>query len=76
MVRKASVRELHLKTSEIVKQVANGDTVVIEKHGLPIAEIRPIAEPGQGPRFPDREAWIQSMPELPDSGRILEEDRM
>ena len=74
--RKATVRELHLKTSDIVKRVANGETFVIEKNGTPVAEIRPL--PAQRPtrRLPDREAFIRSLPfRAADSGALLEEDR-
>lgn len=74
--RRATVRELHLNTSDIVKRVANGETIVIEKNGTPVAEIRPL--PAQRPtrRLPDREAFIRDLSFVAvDSGRILEEDR-
>ncbi len=74
--RKATVRELHLKTSDIVKRVANGETIVIEKNGTPVAEIRPIPAHRPTRRLPDREAFFSSLPFVAlDSGRILEEDR-
>ncbi len=69
------MRELHLNTSEIVRQVANGDTIIIEKHGAPVAEIRPIDASPRTPGMPDIEAFIESLPEVTDSGRILEQDR-
>jgi hypothetical protein len=58
-VKTSTVRELHLKTREIVRQVA---------------EIRPISE-RPAPRRPDREALIMSGPETMDSDLILEQDR-
>jgi prevent-host-death family protein len=74
--RKATVRELHLKTSDIVKRVADGETIVIEKNGTPVAEIRPIPAHRPTGRLPDREAFFRSLPSAAlDSGRILEEDR-
>jgi antitoxin (DNA-binding transcriptional repressor) of toxin-antitoxin stability system len=74
--RKATVRELHLKTSDIVKQVANGETFVIERHGTPVAELRPVQAQKPTSRLPDREAFIRSLPfAAMDSGKILEEDR-
>ena len=76
MKRKATVRELHLKTSEIVKQVVNGETYVIEKHGKPVVEIRPVQDAGGTSPLPDREEFIRSLSFVAtDSGKILEEDR-
>jgi len=61
-MKSSTVRELHLKTSEILRAVADGD------------EIRPVSD---RPRrsMPDREALIMSGPETLDSGLILEQDR-
>jgi len=74
--RKATVRALHLNTSDIVKQVANGETFVIEKKGTPVAELRPLAAQRPTRRLPDREAFIRSLRFVAmDSGKILEEDR-
>jgi antitoxin (DNA-binding transcriptional repressor) of toxin-antitoxin stability system len=70
----SKVRELHLKTSEIVRQVVAGESFIIEKRGDPVAEFRPISDQPR-PRMPNREALIMSGPETMDSGRILEQDR-
>jgi antitoxin (DNA-binding transcriptional repressor) of toxin-antitoxin stability system len=51
-----------------------GGLFIIEKRGVPVAEIRPISS-RPTPRKPDREALIMSGPETMDSGRILEQDR-
>ena len=74
-MRKASVRELHQKTGEIVKQVANGETFVIEDEGVVVAEIRPAPELRPTAKLPDREEFIRSLPLAMASGKILEEDR-
>ncbi len=77
MRRKATVRELHLQTSEIIRQVANGDTVVIEKHGVAVAELRPLSDQPSTSPMPDRESFLATLPPVrTDSGRILEEDRL
>ena len=68
------MRELHLKTSDIVRRVAEGESFIIEKRGVPVAEIRPIT-PRAEVRMPDREALIMSLPETADSGLMLEQDR-
>lgn len=73
---RASIRDLHLKTSALMKQVAGGETCIIESRGVPVAELRPLPERGGGRPLPDREAFIRTLPESKtDSGRILEEDR-
>jgi prevent-host-death family protein len=75
-MEKASVRDLHLKTSALIKEVAKGQTYIIESRGVPVAELRPISERRPGRRLPDREAFIRTLPmSKTDSGRILEEDR-
>jgi prevent-host-death family protein len=73
-MKSSTVRELHLKTSEIVRQVVAGESFIIEKRGVPVAEIRPISDRPK-PRMPNRESLILSGPETMDSGLILEQDR-
>lgn len=73
-MKSSTVRELHLKTSEIVRQVVAGESFIIQKRGVPVAEIRPISDRPK-PRMPNREALIMSGPETTDSGLILEQDR-
>jgi len=73
-MRSSTVRELHLKTSEIVRLVAEGESFIIQKRGVPVAEIRPISD-RPSPRMPDREALITTGPETMDSGLMLEQDR-
>ena len=73
-MRSSTVRDLHLKTSEIVRQVVAGESFIIEKRGVPVAEIRPISDRPK-PRTPNREALIMSGPETMDSGLILEQER-
>jgi prevent-host-death family protein len=76
MRKKATVRELHLKTSDIIKEVANGGSFVIEKHGRAVAVLRPVSERRNTTLMPDREGYFGKQPRDPlDSGRILEEDR-
>ena len=75
-MERASVRDLHLKTSALMKNVAAGETYIIESRGVPVAELRPLPEPGRSSPLPDREAFIGKLPlSKTDSGRIMEEDR-
>jgi prevent-host-death family protein len=80
-VRKTSVRELHIHTSKLVREAAEGDVIVIERRGAPVAELRPIsAAPrmaaGKKARILTsmRRIWAR-MPQVSDSTKILEEDR-
>ncbi len=80
-MRKTSIRELHIHTSELVREAADGNTIVIERRGQPVAELRPITSP---PRMPAaqkariftsmRRIWSR-MPKVSDSTKILEQDR-
>jgi len=80
-MRKSSVRELHIRTSELVREAEEGGVIVIERRGEPVAELRPITGP---PRIsPDKRARIfdsmrkiwARMPQAGDSTKIVEEDR-
>ena len=74
-MKSSTVRELHLKTSEIVRRVAEGESFIIEKRGVPVAEIRPFTDRPK-PKMPHREALIMSISHVGlDSGEILEQDR-
>ena len=75
-MRQANVRDLHLKTGSIVREVLEGEVFVILKRGTPVAELRPIGALPSTRRLPNREAFIARLPRVKiDSGRILEEDR-
>lgn len=79
-MKKASVRELHVNTSKWVHEAAEGDVIVIESRGKPVAELRPISPKRPSPEEIERifakmeKIWAR-MPKMPDSGKILEEDR-
>jgi prevent-host-death family protein len=80
-MRKASIRDLHIHTSELVREAAEGCTIVIERRGEPVAELRPL-QPSEGLNPEARirirkqmeKIWAK-MPPVPDSARIIEEDR-
>jgi len=74
-MKRTTVRELHLQTTAIIGAVLQGEKFVIEKRGVPVAELRPYTELPVTRRLPNREALISKMPKVKDSGRILEEDR-
>jgi prevent-host-death family protein len=75
-MKRASIRDLHIRTSELVREASEGDVIVIERRGQPVAELRPITQQTPKKRLPDMKEFWKSMPKMKlDSGRILEEDR-
>jgi prevent-host-death family protein len=75
-MKTASIRDLHIRTSELVREAADGDVIVIERRGEPVAELRPISKKRTRPRLPDlADLWRRLPPVAADSGRFLEEDR-
>jgi len=74
-MRRVNVRELHRRTGAVVDEVARGDVIVIEKRGVPVAELRPArpAAPGFGPEHWN---WVKRLPKFKDdSGRLISDDR-
>ncbi len=81
-MKTASVSDLHTKTSELVRSAAEGEVIVIERRGKPIAELRPvdikpISKRGKKFKWPaDMERIWNTFPKVSgDSGRFLEENR-
>ena len=74
-MKSASIRDLHIRTSELVREAEEGTVIVIERRGEPVAELRPITKAKRVP-FPDLTELWASMPQVSgDSGNFLEEDR-
>ena len=80
-MRKTSVRELHIHTSELVREAAEGGVIIIERRGEPVAELRPLTAPSRMPAAKKarifesmREVWDR-MAQVGDSTKIVEEDR-
>jgi len=74
-MKSASIRDLHIRTSELVREAADGAVIVIQRRGQPVAELRPISSTKQN-RVPDlTEIWDRFPTVKTDSGRFLEEDR-
>ena len=73
---KASVRDLHIRTSELVREAAEGMVITIERRGEPVAELRPIPKKIKKIKFPDMTDFWARMPYIPaDSTDIISEDR-
>jgi prevent-host-death family protein len=75
-MRTASIRDLHIRTSELVREASDGAVILIARRGEPVAELRPISKRRSKPRWPDMTAFWRRFPSVTaDSGRFLEEDR-
>jgi len=74
-MKRISATDLRMRTSQIIGEVEKGSVFVIEKRGVPIAELRPPRSLPRTRRLPNREAFLASFPRTMDTGRILEEDR-
>jgi prevent-host-death family protein len=75
-MKKVSVRDLHIRTSEFVREAAEGTVIRIERRGEPVAELRPISRKSATRQLPDLSRLWRRFPKVAgDSGRFLEEDR-
>jgi prevent-host-death family protein len=80
-MRKTSIRELHIHTSELVREAAGGGVILIERRGEPVAELRPVSAPQRMPArkkaaiFASMQKIWDRMPAAGDSTKIIEEDR-
>ncbi|HXP83901.1 MAG TPA: type II toxin-antitoxin system prevent-host-death family antitoxin [Bryobacteraceae bacterium] len=80
-MRKTSVRELHIHTSELVREAEQGGVILIERRGEPVAELRPLTGPAHMPAgkkariFAGMQKIWAKMPQVGDSTPMIEEDR-
>lgn len=75
-MRTASIRDLHIRTSELVRDAAEGDVIIIERRGQAVAELRPISRPRRKLKFPDMTRFWNEFPQIRgDSSKFIEEDR-
>ncbi|MEO8593397.1 MAG: type II toxin-antitoxin system prevent-host-death family antitoxin [Candidatus Solibacter sp.] len=75
-MKKASVRDLHIHTSELVRDAEEGAVIIIERRGEPVAELRPLSRNKGKLQLPDMNHIWRTFPKLSgDSTRFVEEDR-
>ena len=80
-MRKASIRDLRNHASELVREASEGETIVIERRGQPVAELRPLSQPQinkphKKPDFGDMLRIWDTFPQVPgDSTEYISEDR-
>ena len=51
-MKKISMLELRLNTKKIIKQVQNGQSLILTRRGHPVARIEPIVQETQDPNDP------------------------
>jgi antitoxin (DNA-binding transcriptional repressor) of toxin-antitoxin stability system len=75
-MKKASIRDLHIRTSELVREASEGAVIQIERRGEPVAELRPLSRKTKKSALPNLfEVWKRLPQVKTDSGRFLEGDR-
>ena len=80
-MKKTSVRELHTPTSELVRQAADGDVILIERRGEQVAELRPISAPShlsaakKAEIFDSMNSLWERLPQSSDGSGMIEDDR-
>jgi antitoxin (DNA-binding transcriptional repressor) of toxin-antitoxin stability system len=75
-MRTASVHDLELHVSELLREVADGEIIVIELAGEPIAELRPLSKAPRKPKFRDMTRFWETFPQVPgDSTQFISDDR-
>jgi len=75
-MKKASIRDLHIRTSELVRDASEGTVIVIERRGQPVAELRPLTKKKKKLKLPDMTKFWASMPQVAgDSTEYISVDR-
>ena len=75
------MRELHIHTSKLVREAAEGGVIVIERRGEPVAELRPLTPPRsmaaakKARIFTSMQKLWDQTPQVGDSTKIIEDDR-
>jgi antitoxin (DNA-binding transcriptional repressor) of toxin-antitoxin stability system len=75
-MRQVNVRKLHEETGRLVDAAHAGELIVIEKRGVPVAELRGLRGRRVPVKVPDFARRYARFPRVTtDSARFLEEDR-
>ena len=77
-MKKASIRDLHMRTGALVQEAAEGETIIIEKRGVAVAELRRFRKmtAGQAFRELERQGYFARMGKTNSNiDRFISEDR-
>jgi antitoxin (DNA-binding transcriptional repressor) of toxin-antitoxin stability system len=77
-MKKVSIRDLHMRTGAVVQEAAEGETIIIEKRGVAVAELRRVKKRTAAEAFRDlrRQGYFARLGKTnTDIDRIISEDR-
>ena len=77
-MKKANIRELHMRTSPLVKEAAEGKVIIIEKRGVAVAQLQRFRKltAAQAFRNLERSGYFKRMGKTNTQiVRIISEDR-
>jgi prevent-host-death family protein len=75
-MRKASIRDLRIRTSELIRDAENGEVIVIERRGQPVAQLCPLTRKPKKLKLPDMSRFWNEFPQIPgNSTQNISEDR-
>lgn len=69
-MRTVTIRELHSRTGELVRQASRHGEIRVTDRGRVVAKILPEAEPAQAPYFARRQYISSRVKKLIESGRL------
>jgi prevent-host-death family protein len=78
-MKKVSLRDLHMRTSELVQEVADGEVIIIQKRGVDVAELVPIETLTAAEVFRERErsGYFKKLRKTKgELSRFISEDRI
>ena len=78
-MKKASIRELHMRTGALVKEAADGEAIIVEKRGVALAQLRNVHKKrtlADAFRDMERQGYFKRMGKTNTQiDRIISEDR-
>ena len=75
-MKTVSIRELHMHTGALVQEAADGEVIIIEKRGVPVAELGPLT-PAEVLRERQRSGYLKRRPKTKgETSRFISEDRI
>lgn len=77
-MKKASIRDFHMRTGALVREAADGETILIEKRGVALALLRKVHKPTWADAFREleRQGYFKRMGKTNTHiDRIISKDR-
>lgn len=78
-MKKANIRDLHMRTGALVKEAANGEAIAIEKRGIAVAQLRHFKRLTAATVFRERQrnGYFKKFPKTNgELSRFISEDRI